>query len=344
MPEILSALTSKTAAGVAGLTDTQTLTNKTLVDASTSIVDDGDATKVGKFQISGVATATTRTLTWPNASGTIMTRENAETISGLKTISISTATTAAAYMNFRPTDFGVGNAQLAITKSSVAARWTISVDDGAGTGALYLSSSILYSTAAYSTTTANAANVNVASDGTLARSTSSEKYKADIEPMADEFADAIYDMVPIWYRSTCEMDNPEHSWWGLSAEALAAIDPRLVHWKTHEMVVEMVKVEREQTETYLDHVETVPKAVIVTDPETGEVRAEIQMVEQPVYLDRVVLVEEWVPEQRAVALAVPVPDGVAYERLAVLLINIAQRQKARFGVIESRLAALEAAV
>lgn len=156
----------------------------------------------------------------------------------------------------------------------------------------------------YSVTTASAANVNVASDGVLARSTSSEKYKTNIEPMADTYADAIFEMVPIWYRSTCERDDPDWSWWGLSAEAVAAIDPRLVHWRTHEMVTDIIEVEREVD---------------------GEV------------------VTEMVAEQKAVALAVPVPEGVAYDRLTVFLISIAQRQQSRIDTLERRLAALEGA-
>jgi hypothetical protein len=44
----------------------------TFVDSTFSITDNGDATKVLAFQCSGITTATTRTLTVPDASGTIM--------------------------------------------------------------------------------------------------------------------------------------------------------------------------------------------------------------------------------------------------------------------------------
>ena len=40
---------------------------------------------------------------------------------------------------------------------------------------------------------------------------------------------------PVWYRSTCKSDCPEHSWWGFIAEEVAEIDPRLVHWRTTEV-------------------------------------------------------------------------------------------------------------
>jgi hypothetical protein len=40
---------------------------------------------------------------------------------------------------------------------------------------------------------------------------------------------------PVWYRSTCKSDCPEHSYWGFIAEEVAIIDKRLVQWKTKEI-------------------------------------------------------------------------------------------------------------
>lgn len=54
-------------------TTAQTLTNKSLSDSTTSFIDEGDTTKKMQFQLSGIATATTRTLTIPNVDGTIVT-------------------------------------------------------------------------------------------------------------------------------------------------------------------------------------------------------------------------------------------------------------------------------
>lgn len=64
---------------VVTLTATQALTNKTLGNTNTltikdtlfTIQDDGDATKLIAFQASGITTGTTRTLTVPDASGTL---------------------------------------------------------------------------------------------------------------------------------------------------------------------------------------------------------------------------------------------------------------------------------
>jgi hypothetical protein len=87
----------------------------------------------------------------------------------------------------------------------------------------------------YSRTTASAANVFVQSDGSFKRSTSSGKYKTQVETLQDAYADQILNCRPVWYRSTCTSDDPEHGWWGFIAEEVAAIDPRLVHWKTVEV-------------------------------------------------------------------------------------------------------------
>jgi hypothetical protein len=59
--------------------DGGTVTLAAVTDSIFSVVDDGDTSKVGKFQISGVTTGTTRTLTWPNYDGSIATLAGAET-------------------------------------------------------------------------------------------------------------------------------------------------------------------------------------------------------------------------------------------------------------------------
>jgi hypothetical protein len=89
--------------------------------------------------------------------------------------------------------------------------------------------------AAYTLTTGNAANCSVQSDGTFQRSTSSIKYKTDVETLENEYADNLLNCRPVWYRSLSPSDNAQHSYWGFIAEEVAAIDPRLVHWKTVEI-------------------------------------------------------------------------------------------------------------
>jgi len=57
-------------------TGTQTLTNKSLQDSTTFIIDESDATKKIAFQASGITTGTTRTFTAPDASGTLALTSN----------------------------------------------------------------------------------------------------------------------------------------------------------------------------------------------------------------------------------------------------------------------------
>ena len=97
------------------------------------------------------------------------------------------------------------------------------------------SAGYLYSYQAYAGTTGSAANVVVLSNGAFIRSTSSAKYKTQIEDLQAQYADALLACRPVWYRSTCTADNPNHSYWGFIAEEVAEIDPRLVHWKTVEI-------------------------------------------------------------------------------------------------------------
>ena len=61
---------------VATLTGTQTLTNKSLQDSTTYFVDDLDSSKKLQFQLSGITSATTRTLTVQDVSGTIALTSN----------------------------------------------------------------------------------------------------------------------------------------------------------------------------------------------------------------------------------------------------------------------------
>lgn len=76
-----------------GTSDSQSLTNKvldntntvTVKDTTFTIQDDGDATKQVKFQLSGVTTGNTRTLTVPNASVTLASLTGTETLTN-KTI------------------------------------------------------------------------------------------------------------------------------------------------------------------------------------------------------------------------------------------------------------------
>lgn len=83
----------------------------------------------------------------------------------------------------------------------------------------------------YNDISASAANAVINNDGSFSREVSTEEWKREIEPMQDSYADAIVQgAVPIYYRSKCERDPQDWGYWGISAEQLATVDPRLVHW------------------------------------------------------------------------------------------------------------------
>jgi hypothetical protein len=81
-------------------------------------------------------------------------------------------------------------------------------------------------------TTASAGNVFItAASGALQRSTSSIKYKTDVEDAELSYSETlVYGSRPVWYRSLSESDPSEYSYWGFIAEEVAEIDPRMVHW------------------------------------------------------------------------------------------------------------------
>lgn len=126
-------------------------------------------------------------------------------------------------------------------------------------------------------TTASGANAFLS--GTTRRllvSTSSLRYKKDIEPVEETYADAILDLQAVYYRSKSLVDNPDWSWWGFVAEDVFKVDPRLV--------------------TYIE------------DPED--------------------------PDKL-------IPDGVQYDRIAVLLQDVVRRQSLKISELEQRIYSLE---
>ena len=129
-----------------------------------------------------------------------------------------------------------------VSASSMPGRLVFSTTaDGASsptTRVTILSSGAMLVPYIYATTSASAANVIVGSDGNLFRSTSSARYKTNVETLQNNYADAILDCRPVWYRSISKIDNPDHGFWGFIAEEVAEIDPRLVFWKTSESVVQ----------------------------------------------------------------------------------------------------------
>lgn len=138
-------------------------------------------------------------------------------------------------------------------------------------------------------TTASAANafLDSGASNSLLRSTSSIKYKTAVESIDPTF-NKVLGLRPVWYRSLAAGDNPAWGFWGLIAEEVAAIDPKLVHYGYQEDQYETVKGDKG-------------------------------------------------PEKRVKANQVKRPDGVQYERLTVLLLDVVQRQEKRIAALEAKL-------
>jgi len=145
-------------------------------------------------------------------------------------------------------------------------------------------------------TTASAANAFLNSGSSpaneLLRSTSSRRYKRDIEDLDDHYVDNVLRLRPVWYRSAISTDRPDWSHYGLVAEEVAEVEPRLVHWGY-------------RPEDWDD--------VHGTDCNSG------------------------LRERRLKADAQLVPDGVAYERLTVILLRLVQRHQACIEALQAEL-------
>lgn len=87
---------------------------------------------------------------------------------------------------------------------------------------------------AYAGTTGSAANMHILSSGVFLRSVSSDKYKTGIEDAEMSYAEELYNLRPVYYKSLGTFDNPNHGHWGFIAEEVAEIDPRLCFFKTTE--------------------------------------------------------------------------------------------------------------
>lgn len=107
------------------LTGTEVLTNKTVRDSTFYISDETDTTKKVQFQVSGVTTATTRTLTVPDVSGTIVTSGESGHFNPVGIISPFAGSTA-------PTGWLLCAGQL-VSKSTYSSLYTVIGSNAYGT-------------------------------------------------------------------------------------------------------------------------------------------------------------------------------------------------------------------
>jgi hypothetical protein len=152
-------------------------------------------------------------------------------------------------------------------------------------------------------TTASAANCYIDAGGLIYRSTSSARYKKDVEDLDESIAESIYGMRPVWFRSTNKDDPEDWSWLGLIAEEVAQVEPRLAQW------------------AYLPDAWNPAEDVVTYDEDGNELRSP----------GKATLKEG----------AQKVPDGVQYDRFVVPLIACVKRQRADIAALLARVEALE---
>jgi hypothetical protein len=152
-------------------------------------------------------------------------------------------------------------------------------------------------------TTASGANayLDAGISNALYRSTSSLRYKTDIQDVDGKYLDRLLDLRPVRYRSVAGADDPSLSHFGLIAEEVAEIEPRLVNFTYADEDYEEVVVEAEGGES-----EAAP-------------RTERKLREGA--------------ERK-------VPDGVQYDRLTVLLLGLVKRQQSRIDALEAKVPGL----
>lgn len=146
----------------------------------------------------------------------------------------------------------------------------------------------------------NSQVVHVTSAGRLFGPTSSIRYKKDVETIEESYADKILQLRPVLYKSKKPTDEyePEHySWYGLIAEEVAQIEPRLTYesYSDDDWEIKVDEITKQTTRTL----------------KAGAKRR---------------------------------PEGVNYDKLGVLLIDVVRRQRDKIESLEKRLSALEALI
>lgn len=109
-----------------------TVTGMTVADDQFTIADEGDVTKKIAFQASGITTGTTRTLTVPDASGTLALL-GAQTFTGAQTFSAAASFTSTVDLSSATTTFAANSVALG-NVATIAQSTILGRAAGAGTG------------------------------------------------------------------------------------------------------------------------------------------------------------------------------------------------------------------
>jgi hypothetical protein len=191
-------------------TTAQTLTNKAFSDSTTSFVDEADNTKVLQFQLSGITTATTRTLTVPNTSSTISTYAD--------NLSVFAATTSAQLAGVINDETGTGSLVFSNSPTLV----TPALGAASGTS-ISLSSTTPITCANIASSTGTLLLVD--GSGVFYKAASSRRWKNDITDL-DIDSSKLYDLKPRSFTWNAERGSKRDI--GFIAEEVEEILPILV--------------------------------------------------------------------------------------------------------------------
>ena len=101
--------------------------------------------------------------------------------------------------------------------------------------ALYAATNGLWAPGVYAAATATGNHVRVTNaNGGIQRSTNSRAHLKQIEPARRAAVNSVLDLEPVWYRSNCEGDNPDLSFYGFISEDVAEVDERFVNFTENE--------------------------------------------------------------------------------------------------------------
>jgi hypothetical protein len=176
---------------------------------------------------------------------------------------------------------------------------------------LYLTPTGLTSQPTYDNTAAGS-TVVVTSAGLIRRTSSSLKYKKDVETLDYSLAsNAVENLRPVWYRTKTAAGDDKETWShiGLIAEEVHEVEPRLVRYRTSTVT---------RVETPLLDGEGNPVL-----REDGSPEIKVERVETP--------------------LETPEPEDVDYGRLAVLLLAEVKSMKNEISILKAEIAALKGA-
>jgi hypothetical protein len=227
MSSIIRATTSsglQVAPDNSGILELQTngTTTAITIDASQNvgIVTTSPSTKLTIGTLSGNATN----------SGDLLINQTGNTIASNGGIELKADGASNGYATRISTIFnGISAYDMAFLRRNNSATWTESMRiDSAGT---------LTSQATYDNTAAGS-TVVVTSAGLIRRTSSSLKYKKDVETLEQTIVDnAVNNLRPVWYRTKNAEGDDKATWShiGLIAEEVDLVEPRLVKYKTVEV-------------------------------------------------------------------------------------------------------------